>query len=120
MELLTTPLILFVIPTSGNGTVPPSFQPLWTALLHPDLPSDLLESLSCVELSLLPFHPCSNICSLLALHYSDWEIRVGRNINGPGGNYGEDLKRWERLQYVRKEREMIKMNGGESDTLIVT
>ncbi|GAA5935527.1 hypothetical protein JCM1841_003704 [Sporobolomyces salmonicolor] len=44
-ELLETPLIVFVLPTTGNGHPPPSFVPLWTALLHPGLPPDLLEDL---------------------------------------------------------------------------
>lgn len=44
-ELLTSPLIVFVLPTTGNGAAPPSFVPLWTSLLHPALPSDLLEDL---------------------------------------------------------------------------
>ncbi|GAA5943020.1 NAPDH-dependent diflavin reductase [Sporobolomyces koalae] len=35
--------IVFILPTTGNGTAPPSFVPLWTALLHPDLPPDFLE-----------------------------------------------------------------------------
>lgn len=42
---MTTDLVLFLLPTTGNGIAPPPFQPFWTKLLHPDLPSDLLEEL---------------------------------------------------------------------------
>lgn len=45
VELLDTSLVLFILPTTGNGAAPPSFLPLWTALLHPSLPSDFLEDL---------------------------------------------------------------------------
>lgn len=38
-------MIVFVLPTTGNGTAPPAFTPLWTSLLHPELPADLLEDL---------------------------------------------------------------------------
>lgn len=44
-DLLYEPLIVFVLPTTGNGTPPPAFVPLWTALLHPDLTPDFLEDL---------------------------------------------------------------------------
>ncbi|KAM0745689.1 NADPH dependent diflavin oxidoreductase 1 [Meredithblackwellia eburnea MCA 4105] len=44
-ELLSSQLIVFVLPTTGNGAPPPSFVPLWTALLHPALPPDFLEDL---------------------------------------------------------------------------
>jgi len=37
--------IIFILPTTGNGTAPPAFLPLWNALLHPELPSDFLEDL---------------------------------------------------------------------------
>ncbi|BGP19975.1 hypothetical protein JCM10213_006752 [Rhodosporidiobolus nylandii] len=45
VELLEHALIVFVLPTTGNGAAPPQFVPLWTALLHPGLPSDFLEDL---------------------------------------------------------------------------
>ncbi|GAA5858680.1 hypothetical protein JCM8547_001418 [Rhodosporidiobolus lusitaniae] len=45
VELLEHALVVFVLPTTGNGAPPPSFVPLWTALLHPGLPSDFLEDL---------------------------------------------------------------------------
>ncbi|GAA6005265.1 NAPDH-dependent diflavin reductase [Rhodotorula paludigena] len=44
-ELLEHGLVVFVVPTTGNGHTPPQFVPLWTALLHPGLPPDLLEDL---------------------------------------------------------------------------
>ncbi|KAM0793619.1 hypothetical protein ACM66B_001052 [Microbotryomycetes sp. NB124-2] len=46
LELLEIQLVVFVLPTTGNGTPPASFVPLWTALLHPQLPSDFLEELN--------------------------------------------------------------------------
>ncbi|GAA5989837.1 hypothetical protein JCM10908_002340 [Rhodotorula pacifica] len=45
MELLEHGLVVFVLPTTGNGQTPPQFVPLWTALLHPGLPPDFLEDL---------------------------------------------------------------------------
>ncbi|GAA5923352.1 hypothetical protein JCM3775_007512 [Rhodotorula graminis] len=44
-ELLEHGLVVFVVPTTGNGAAPPQFLPLWTALLHPALPPDFLEDL---------------------------------------------------------------------------
>ncbi|GAA5998468.1 hypothetical protein JCM5350_000657 [Sporobolomyces pararoseus] len=45
-SLLSTDVpIIFLLPTTGNGTAPPAFLPLWNALLHPDLPQDFLEDL---------------------------------------------------------------------------
>ncbi|GAA6019501.1 hypothetical protein JCM11491_000979 [Sporobolomyces phaffii] len=45
-SLLTTDApVIFLLPTTGNGTAPPAFLPLWNALLHPDLPPDFLEDL---------------------------------------------------------------------------
>ncbi|GAA5853371.1 hypothetical protein JCM9279_005769 [Rhodotorula babjevae] len=44
-ELLEHGLVVFVVPTTGNGAAPPQFVPLWTALLHPGLPPDFLEDL---------------------------------------------------------------------------
>ncbi|SCZ91319.1 BZ3500_MvSof-1268-A1-R1_Chr1-2g01331 [Microbotryum saponariae] len=44
-ELLELGLIVFVVPTTGNGAAPPSFLPLWTSLLHPELPQDFLQDL---------------------------------------------------------------------------
>ncbi|GAA5911939.1 NAPDH-dependent diflavin reductase [Sporobolomyces salmoneus] len=45
-SLLTTEVpIVFLLPTTGNGTAPPTFLPLWNALLHPELPNDFLEDL---------------------------------------------------------------------------
>ncbi|KAI5477463.1 NADPH-dependent diflavin oxidoreductase 1 [Pseudohyphozyma bogoriensis] len=38
-------LIVFVLPTTGNGAAPPSFIPFWTTLLHPEIPSNALEDL---------------------------------------------------------------------------
>lgn len=49
-ELLEHGLVVFVVPTTGNGAAPPRFLPLWTALLHPGLPPDFLEDLRCVHL----------------------------------------------------------------------
>ncbi|GAA5889058.1 hypothetical protein JCM16303_002173 [Sporobolomyces ruberrimus] len=43
--LATDDPVVFLLPTTGNGTAPPSFLPLWNALLHPDLPRDFLEDL---------------------------------------------------------------------------
>ncbi|GAA5905511.1 hypothetical protein JCM6882_004772 [Rhodosporidiobolus microsporus] len=43
VELLEHALVVFVLPTTGNGAPPPQFVPLWTALLHPGLPPDFLE-----------------------------------------------------------------------------
>ncbi|GAA6017924.1 hypothetical protein JCM8202_006200 [Rhodotorula sphaerocarpa] len=45
MELLEHGLVVFVVPTTGNGQAPPQFTPLWTALLHQGLPPDFLEDL---------------------------------------------------------------------------
>ncbi|KAK4055080.1 NAPDH-dependent diflavin reductase [Microbotryomycetes sp. JL201] len=45
LKLLDLELVVFVLPTTGNGAPPASFVPLWTALLHPQLPSDFLEDL---------------------------------------------------------------------------
>ncbi|GAA5973540.1 hypothetical protein JCM11641_007108 [Rhodosporidiobolus odoratus] len=45
VELLEHALIVFVLPTTGNGATPPQFVPLWQALLHPGLPPDFLEDL---------------------------------------------------------------------------
>lgn len=45
MDLLDAHLIVFVLPTTGNGAPPPAFVPLWTSLLHPHLPPDLLDHL---------------------------------------------------------------------------
>ncbi|GAA5862718.1 hypothetical protein JCM3774_001895 [Rhodotorula dairenensis] len=45
VELLEHGLVVFVLPTTGNGQTPPQFVPLWTALLHPGLPPDFLEDL---------------------------------------------------------------------------
>jgi sulfite reductase alpha subunit-like flavoprotein len=45
-SLLSTDVpIIFLLPTTGNGTAPPAFLPLWNALLHPELPQDFLEDL---------------------------------------------------------------------------
>ncbi|KDE06917.1 hypothetical protein MVLG_02805 [Microbotryum lychnidis-dioicae p1A1 Lamole] len=44
-ELLELGLIVFVVPTTGNGATPPCFLPLWTSLLHPELPRDFLQDL---------------------------------------------------------------------------
>ena len=41
--LSTDAPIVFLLPTTGNGTAPPACLPLWNALLHPDLPPDFLE-----------------------------------------------------------------------------
>lgn len=46
-ELLEAELVIFVLSTTGNGTAPPSFVPLWQALLHPQLPADILDHLRC-------------------------------------------------------------------------
>ncbi|SCV67968.1 BQ2448_89 [Microbotryum intermedium] len=44
-ELLELALIVFVVPTTGNGATPPCLLPLWTSILHPELPGDFLQDL---------------------------------------------------------------------------
>ncbi|GAA5821634.1 hypothetical protein JCM10212_000019 [Sporobolomyces blumeae] len=43
VELTPHDPVVFVLPTTGNGTCPPPFIPLWSALLHPGLPPDFLD-----------------------------------------------------------------------------
>ncbi|TIB03847.1 hypothetical protein E3P94_00388 [Wallemia ichthyophaga] len=43
--LLTAPIILFVLSTTGNGEHNPTFRSLWRQLLNSRLPSDLLDGL---------------------------------------------------------------------------
>ncbi|KAG6843071.1 hypothetical protein H0H87_008161, partial [Tephrocybe sp. NHM501043] len=44
--LLSEPLIIFVISTTGSGTEPRAMSALWAQLLRADLPPDLFEDLA--------------------------------------------------------------------------
>ena len=44
-ELFERELIVWVLPTAGGGVPPVGFNKLWNGLLHPELPTDLLEDL---------------------------------------------------------------------------
>lgn len=71
LDLLDAHLIVFVLPTTGNGAPPPTFVPLWTSLLHPQLPSDLLDHLQSVSLSMLSrsfFNQETIAYSVIGLH----------------------------------------------------
>ncbi|TIB93602.1 riboflavin synthase domain-like protein [Wallemia mellicola] len=44
--LLNSPIVIFVVSTTGNGEHNKSFRPLWRLLLNSTLPADLLEDLT--------------------------------------------------------------------------
>ncbi|KAH9477144.1 NADPH-dependent diflavin oxidoreductase 1 [Psilocybe cubensis] len=44
-DLLSEPIVIFVVSTTGSGIEPRSMTPLWTSLLRGDLPSDAFEDL---------------------------------------------------------------------------
>ncbi|KAF8532599.1 riboflavin synthase domain-like protein [Gautieria morchelliformis] len=44
-DLVTEPVIIFVVSTTGSGVEPRSMTPMWNLLLRSDLPSDLLEGM---------------------------------------------------------------------------
>ncbi|EIN05749.1 riboflavin synthase domain-like protein [Punctularia strigosozonata HHB-11173 SS5] len=44
-ELISEPLVVFVISTTGSGKEPRSMTPLWNLLLRSDLPEDLFEDM---------------------------------------------------------------------------
>jgi sulfite reductase alpha subunit-like flavoprotein len=44
-DLISEPLVIFVVSTTGAGKEPRSLTPIWTSLLRSDLPSDLFEDL---------------------------------------------------------------------------
>ncbi|KAF9219893.1 riboflavin synthase domain-like protein [Gyrodon lividus] len=44
-ELVSEPLVIFVVATTGSGAEPRAMAPLWTLLLRSNLPDDLFEDL---------------------------------------------------------------------------
>ncbi|KAF8588109.1 riboflavin synthase domain-like protein [Ramaria rubella] len=44
-DLVTEPIIIFVIATTGSGVEPRAMTPMWNMLLRSDLPPDLLEDM---------------------------------------------------------------------------
>ncbi|KAF8890717.1 riboflavin synthase domain-like protein [Infundibulicybe gibba] len=45
-DLISEPIVIFVVATTGSGTEPRTMTPLWTLLLRSDLPPDLFEDMS--------------------------------------------------------------------------
>ncbi|THU80848.1 riboflavin synthase domain-like protein [Dendrothele bispora CBS 962.96] len=45
MDLISEPLVFFVVSTTGSGIEPRSMTPLWNMLLRSDLPKDLFDEL---------------------------------------------------------------------------
>lgn len=42
-EIISEPLVVFVVSTTGSGKEPRSMTPLWSMLLRSDLPEDLFD-----------------------------------------------------------------------------
>jgi sulfite reductase alpha subunit-like flavoprotein len=51
-DLISEPLVLFVVATTGSGKEPRSMATLWATLIRADLPSHLFEDMHCAVFGL--------------------------------------------------------------------